>query len=113
MCAIVLRDLPTEFKVGEMCRWLQPDNQDLTVTGAQWLLPENRRTGKTHSSLVIYLRHPTEGHPLRMGRKSFRTTAYGWDRPSGSAVMYGEMDMGETEASLRYPLPLLSGLEIP
>ena len=82
--AIVVRALPTKYKVGELRRWIKEDNKDLVITGACWLLTEDRRPGKTHSSLVLYLADSPETPRLRMGRKSFHTTAYDWDRPPRS-----------------------------
>ena len=82
--AIVVRALPTKYKVGELRRWIKEDNKDLVITGARWLLAEDRRPGKTHSSLVLYLSDSPETPRLRMGRKSFHTTAYDWDRPPRS-----------------------------
>ena len=36
--------------------------------------------GQGTSSLVIYIKDLVEATKLRMGRRLFRTTAYGWDR---------------------------------
>jgi len=38
--AIVVHALPTKFKIGDLRRWLQEDNEDLAITGARWLLSD-------------------------------------------------------------------------
>jgi len=78
---IVVRSLPTKFRVGELQRWLQEGNKDLAITGARWLLSDDRRLGEIYSSLNLYLADSTETPRLRMGKRSFRTTTYDWDRP--------------------------------
>jgi len=57
-------------------------NKYLVITGPRWLLTEDRRLGKTDSSLVLYLVDSPETSRLRMGGKSFNPTAHDWDRPS-------------------------------
>ena len=80
--ATVVRALPTKYKVGELRRWLHEDNKDIAITGARWLLTDDRRTGKTHSSLVLYLADPTEITPrLRMEGDPSTPPMIGTGRP--------------------------------
>lgn len=78
--AVVIHAVPLKYKVGEVRRWLEEDNQYLQIAGARWLLPENRRLDKAHSSMVLYLQDPTVRTSLRLGRKTLRTTTYEWNR---------------------------------
>lgn len=57
------------------------DNQKVQIWGIRWLLQqEERRIGKSASSLVIYLAKDIDiRHGLRLGRKIFRTTAFDWN----------------------------------
>lgn len=77
----VVHGLPTRREVRELLSWLEQDNQGLKISGARWLLNEQRRQGKTHSSLVIHLRTPTNFPSLgvRTRHKQLRTTGYNWD----------------------------------
>ena len=65
-----------EYKLGEGHRWLEKDNKYLSVAGSHWLLTENGRLEKSHSSVVLYLQDPIIATSLRLGRKSLRTTTY-------------------------------------
>jgi len=49
--------------------------------GARWLLSDDPRSGKTHSSLVLYLAADSPTPRLRFGKKSYHTTDYNWDSP--------------------------------
>ena len=79
--AIVIHALPTRHRVGNHLHWLQEDNTGLHAVRARWLLNEDRRGGKTHSSLVLVL-HP-DLHPdltkskLRLGKKPHRLRGMG------------------------------------
>ncbi|KAF8436677.1 hypothetical protein BGX38DRAFT_1214251 [Terfezia claveryi] len=72
---IIVHAAPTKFTIWEMRRWLEKDN-NLAIVGARWLTKKRRLSGKTHSSLVIYLDSPTKVQSLRMGSKTLRTTSY-------------------------------------
>ena len=65
-----------------MRRWIEEDNKgSAQILGIQWLVKEDRRTGKSASSLVIYMKNKIDlKEGLRMGRRLFRTTEYDWDR---------------------------------
>ena len=78
--AVVLHAVPTKYKLVEVRRWLEEDNQHLHIAGSRWLLADNRPAGKSHSSVGLYLQGPTIATSLRLGRKSLRTTTYAWDR---------------------------------
>jgi len=56
------------------------DNKGIEMKGIRWLIKENR-PAKRASSLVIYLNAANERGRLRMGRKLYRKTNYGWGRP--------------------------------
>jgi len=77
---VVIHAVPTKYRTGEVRRWLEEDNQHLHIAGTRCLLAENRRAGKTHSSMVLYLEDPTIKDSLRLGRKILRTTTYDWER---------------------------------
>ena len=77
---MVIHAVPTKYKLGEVRRWLEEDNRFLTIAGSRWLLTEERREGKTHSSVVLYLQDPTIATSLRLGRKTLRTTTYDWKK---------------------------------
>ena len=78
--------VPTKHQVGDLWAWLEADNKGLEIAGARWLLNEDRRQGKCHSSLVVYLAnehhwHGATGTPkVHMGKTAHRTTQYEWDR---------------------------------
>jgi len=78
--AIAIYAAPTKVKIGEMRHWLEEDNNNLAIVEERWLLGGGRWSGKSYSSLVIYLGTPTGVQTLQMGRKSLRTTDYAWDR---------------------------------
>ena len=67
--AVVLHGAPTKYKPGQMRRWIEEDNQgSIKFLGTRWLLPEDRRTGKLASSLVIYLKDKIDiNRGIRMG----------------------------------------------
>ena len=77
--ALVMHTAPLKYKPGTMRRWVKEDNRGVKIVGIWWLLREDRR-GQETSSLVIYMRDPVEAWGLRMGRRQFRTTVYGWGR---------------------------------
>lgn len=72
--------VPTKYQLGELHRWLEEDNKYLAIDGARWLLTEDRRREKVHSSVVLYLHNPTMANSVRLGSKTLRTTTYEWDR---------------------------------
>ena len=80
--AIVFHGAPTKYKVGQMRRWIEEHNKGTAqILGIRWLVGEDRRTGKTASSMVIYMKNKIDlNKGLRMGRRFFRTTEYDWDR---------------------------------
>lgn len=60
-----------------MRRWMEEDNKNVAILGIRWLLQEDRRAGKSASSLVNYLKHGTDiSQGVHMGRRIFRTTRY-------------------------------------
>jgi len=77
--ALVMHAAPLKYKPGTTRRWIEEDNKGVKMLGIRWLLREDRR-GQVASSLVIYMRDLMEVTKLRMGRRLFRTTFYGWDR---------------------------------
>ena len=80
--AVVLHGAPTIYKAGQIRRWIEEDNRgSALILGLWWLVREYRRTGKSASSLVIYMKNKVDlNKGLRMGRRIFRTTEYDWDR---------------------------------
>ena len=80
--AVVVHALCTRYERALLCRWLVEGNKGLTITGSRWLLNEERRSGKTHSSLALYLAYPTTypNQELRWGRKWLCTTGYDWEK---------------------------------
>jgi len=53
----------------------------LKIEGIRWVVRQDKRTGKSASSLVIYLNTDINyNQRLRIGRRVFRTTQYDWDR---------------------------------
>ena len=64
-----------------MRRWIEEDNKSVPILGIHWLLKQCRRAGKVASSLVIYLGDEIDiNQGVRMERRIFRTTHYGWGR---------------------------------
>ena len=65
-----------------MRRRIEEDNRGKAkILGIRWLVRQDRRTGRSASSLVIYMKNMIDlNKGLRMGRRIFRTTEYDWDR---------------------------------
>jgi len=82
---VVLHAVPTKYKLGEVCRWLEEDNKFPNIAGSRWDLTENRREGKSQSSVVLYLQDPTIATSLRLGKKSLRQPMTGRDRNAEAA----------------------------
>ena len=76
--AVVVHAVKTNYPINDISRWLANDNSGITVSNARWLLAPHRRTGKQHSSVVIYLsrstQHPNQG--IQLGGRRLRTTNY-------------------------------------
>ena len=77
--AVVMHDA-LRYKPETMRRWIDEDNKGIDIMGIRWLLSGNR-SGKTASSLVIYMKSASDMDKLRMGRRLFHTTQYDWYRP--------------------------------
>ena len=81
--AVIMHGVSPRYRLGILRRWLEEGNDGIEIMGARWLLPREKRLGKTLSSLVVYTRSTENVVGLRMGKRLFSTTVYDWDRPRG------------------------------
>ena len=79
--ALVLHEAPTKYKVAQMRRWIEQDNEGRAQTlGTKWLGRVNRKAGNLASSLPIYMKNKIDlNKELRIG-KTFRTTEHDWGK---------------------------------
>ena len=77
--AVVMHAAPLRYKPGTMRQWIEEDNKEVEVMGIRWLT-RGHSPGKRASALVIYLQSAVEIGRLTMGRKSYYTEKYDWDR---------------------------------
>ena len=77
--AVVMHGAPLRYKSGTMRQWVEEDNRGVEIKGIRWLVREHL-PGKVASSLVIYMKSAVEIGILRVGRKTYNTERYDWDR---------------------------------
>ncbi|KAF8457052.1 hypothetical protein BDZ91DRAFT_800785 [Kalaharituber pfeilii] len=104
--AIVVHGITVTKRLGNVRKWLEVDDElGVKIAGARWLLKQERREGKTTSSVVIYLEGAgwTSQRPetLRIGGKKYRWDTYEWDRgrrdKGKGLVKAGQVDMHDSK----------------
>jgi len=84
--AIVVRDLPRKHKLGELRRWLQDENKGVVITGSRCLPTDDRCTGRTHSSLVLFLADSPGDNTIKDGKEVHQHHCLRLGRTVGSPI---------------------------